>query len=298
MIAPSDLYELSGLVALGAGVGLIAGMFGVGGGFLLTPLLSILFHLPLEVAIGTGLCQMIGVAVSAYLRHRRLGQGEVKLDWMMLAGSLVGVGLGAQTVTALAAKGSLVVGGHTIAWAKLVLSISYIVLLSGIAFWMARDAHRPSLPPGMPRPPGPLTRFLLPPMTGLPRSGHRISAPFTGYIGLVMGFLSGLLGIGGGVALMPILLYGIGLRVHMAAGTGILVLLATSVLGTVAHARAGHVNLQIAMTLLVGSAIGAQIGATLTARLDGQRLRGYFVYLVLLTALAVAWDLLRVLLAW
>jgi uncharacterized membrane protein YfcA len=112
-----------------------------------------------------------------------------------------------------------------------------------------------------------------------------------------MGFLSGLLGIGGGVALMPILLYGIGLRVHMAAGTGILVLLATSVLGTIAHARAGHVNLGMAMTLLVGSALGAQVGAMLTARLDGQRLRGYFVYLVVLTALAVAWDLLRVLLA-
>jgi uncharacterized membrane protein YfcA len=297
MASPPDVYWLSGLITLGAGVGLIAGMFGVGGGFLLTPLLAILFHLPLEVAIGTGLCQMIGVAVAAYLRHRRLGQGEVKLDWMMMAGSLVGVGLGAQTVTALAAKGSLVLGGHTIAWAKLVLSASYIVLLSGIAFWMARDSRRPSLPPGAPPRPGPLTRLPLPPLTRLPRSGHTISAPFVGYIGLVMGFLSGLLGIGGGVALMPILLYGVGLRVHMAAGTGILVLLATSVLGTIAHARAGHVDLGMAMTLLVGSAIGAQVGATLTARLDGQRLRGYFVYLVVLTALAVAWDLLRVLLA-
>jgi uncharacterized membrane protein YfcA len=279
------------------GVGLIAGMFGVGGGFLLTPLLAILFHLPLEVAIGTGLCQMIGVAVSAYLRHRRLGQGEVKLDWMMMAGSLAGVGVGAQTVTFLASKGSVVIEGHPVAWAKLVLSASYIVLLSGIAFWMARDARRPSLPPGAMSRPGPLTRLTLPPMTRLPRSGHAVSAPFAGYIGLLMGFLSGLLGIGGGVALMPILIYGIGLRVHMAAGTGILVLLATSVLGTAAHARAGHVDLGMAMTLLVGSAVGAQVGATVTSRLDGQRLRGYFVYLVVLTALAVAWDLLRVLFA-
>jgi uncharacterized membrane protein YfcA len=296
MAIPPDIYRDGGLVALGAGVGLIAGMFGVGGGFLLTPLLAILFHLPLEIAIGTGLCQMIGVAVAAYLRHRRLGQGEVKLDWMMMAGSLIGVGLGAQTVTSLAAKGSLVIGGHTISWAKLVLSLSYIVLLSGIAVWMARDARRPSLPPGVPRPPGPLTRFRISPMTGLPRSEHTISAPLTGYIGLAMGFLSGLLGIGGGVALMPILLYGIGLRVHMAAGTGILLLLATSVLGTVAHARAGHVDLSMAMRLLIGSALGAQVGATLTTRMDGQRLRGYFVYLVLMTVFAVGWDLMRVLL--
>jgi uncharacterized membrane protein YfcA len=112
-----------------------------------------------------------------------------------------------------------------------------------------------------------------------------------------MGFLSGLLGIGGGVALMPVLIYGIGMPIRMAAGTGVLVLLVTCIAGTAAHALGGRVHLGLAMTLLVGSTIGAQLGAQLTSRLPGNRLRGYFAYLVLATVVAVLWDLCRTILA-
>ena len=281
--------------ALGLVVGVIAGMFGVGGGFMMTPLLGVLFGVPLPVAVGTGLCQMIGVATAAFLRHRKLQQGEERIGWLMLAGSLLGVGLGAKTVTMLNALGTVTLHNHAIGWAKLSLSLGYVVLLFAVALWMGRDAKRPALPPGVSVRPGPLTRIALPPYTVLPRAGHRISAPLVAYLGLILGFLSGLLGIGGGVALMPILLYGVGMRVRMAAGTGILVLLATSLVGTVAHARAGHVHLGMALTLLAGSGVGAQVGATLTARIDGRRLKGFFVYLVILTALAVLWDLWRAL---
>ena len=291
-LAASPLWW-AGLVLLGGGVGFIAGMFGVGGGFLLTPLLAILFRVPLPVAVGTGLCQMIGVATSTLLRHQRLGQGEIKIDWIMLAGSLVGVRLGASAVTSLDSLGSWHGGGHTVSWAKIALSVGYITVLGAIALWMRRDVRRPSLPPGINPPPGPLTRLRLPPMTTLPRTGHTISAPLVAYLGLVMGFLSGLLGIGGGVALLPLLLYGVGMRVRMAAGTGVLVLLATSLMGTYSHALAGHVRLDIALALLAGSGVGAQIGAAQSARVDGQRLRQVFVYLIVLTAGAVAWDLLR-----
>ena len=285
-----------GLAALGLGVGVVAGMFGVGGGFLLTPLLVLLFRVPAEIAVGTGLCQMIGVALAALIRHHRLGQGEIKVDCIMMAGSLLGVGLGARTVTALSEMGTVTVGSQPISAARLGLSLGYILLLGGVAAWMARDACRPSFPEKGPLPPGPLARLRLPPTTYLPRSGHRVSTLLLSYLGLGMGFLSGLLGIGGGVALMPVLLYGIGMRVRIAAGTGILVLLVTSLVGTLTHARMGHVDLGMAMMLLVGSTTGAQVGATLTARLEGQRLRGLFACLVLCTAAAVAWDLLRKLL--
>lgn len=294
LTTPHLAFWWFGLALLGLIVGVIAGMFGVGGGFLLTPLLAILFRIPLPVAVGTGLCQMIGVATSALLRHQRLGQGEIKIDWLMMAGSLLGVRLGADTVTALAKMGSLAPTGHSVSWAKLILSGGYIVVLSGVALWMAKDARRPSLPAGALAPPGPLTRLTLPPLTDLPRTGHRISATLLAYIGLLMGFLSGLLGIGGGVALMPLLLYGVGMRVRMAAGTGVLVLLATALVGTATHASAGHVDLRVAVMLLVGSGIGAQVGASLTARLNGQHLRRYFVWIVALTILAVVWDLARV----
>ena len=295
MGAEHGLIWWAGLSALGLGVGVIAGMFGVGGGFLMTPLLALLFGVPLPIAVGTGLCQMIGVATSAFLRHRKLQQGEIKIDWLMMVGSLLGVGLGAQTVSALDGLGTLQINAHPIGWAKLFLSVGYVVLLSLIALWMARDSRRPSLPPGTPALPGPLIKIAIPPYTVLPRARHTISVPLIAYLGLAMGFLSGLLGIGGGVALMPILIYGIGMRVRMAAGTGILVLLVTSLFGTLAHARAGHVDLPIALTLLAGSAIGAQIGASLTANMDGRKLRGFFVYLVVATVFAVLWDLCRAL---
>ena len=93
-----QLISLPALTLLGAAVGLVAGMFGVGGGFLLTPLLTVVFGIPMEIAVGTGLCQMIGTAVVALLRHRKLGQGELRVDVLMIAGAMVGVGAGTAEI--------------------------------------------------------------------------------------------------------------------------------------------------------------------------------------------------------
>lgn len=287
----------AGLAALGLGVGVIAGMFGVGGGFLLTPLLAVLFRVPLPIAVGTGLCQMIGTAMAAQIRYSRLGQGEAKLGWIMVGGSLLGARLGVRVVEGLTARGDIVVFGQSITAVRFWLSVGFIALLSGVALWMARDVFRRTESDEGPIAPGPLARLRLPPYTYLPYSGHQVSIPVIAYLGLGVGFLSGLLGIGGGVVLVPVLLYGIGMHVRTAAGTGIGVLLATSLVGTLDHARSGHVHLGIALMLMVGSALGAQIGATITARMGGQRLRGLFVYLVAFTAVMVLADLLRTLFA-
>src|SRR5688572_25694593 len=88
--------------ALGIGVGYLAGMFGIGGGFLMTPLLVVVFRVPLPVAVGTGLCQMIGTSLVSFLRHRKMRQGEPRFDLLLLPGSLLGVELGARTLTVLA----------------------------------------------------------------------------------------------------------------------------------------------------------------------------------------------------
>ncbi len=284
------LFWWLGLAGLGTCVGVVAGMFGVGGGFLLTPLLAVLFRLPLPVAVGTGLCQMGGVATASLLRHLRLRQGEIKIDWQMMAGSLLGVGLGTGAVRSLAGMGRVTAAGHGLPAAKLALSAGYVLLLGGVAAWMLRDSRRPSRAAS---PAAPLSRVRWPPMTLLPRTGRRVSVPLIAYLGLGMGFLSGLLGIGGGVALMPVLIYGLGMPIRVAAGTGILVLLATALTGTAAYALMGDVNLPVALTLLIGSTLGAQAGATLTSRLPAPRLRALFAGLVALTALAVLWDLIR-----
>src|SRR5262245_25393729 len=122
MLTPVPLngspFWWTALALLGLLVGVIGGMFGIGGGFLLIAFLNVLFGVPLNIAVGTGLCQVIGTAVAAFRRHRRLRQGEVKIDWIMLAGSLLGVQAGALVLDALSRRGTLVLYGHPIAAVK------------------------------------------------------------------------------------------------------------------------------------------------------------------------------------
>ena len=285
------------LVALGLGVGYIAGMYGVGGGFMLTPMLNIVFGIPFPIAVGSGLCQMIGTAVTAYRKHRRLGNGEPKFDLLMLGGAIVGVYAGTRLLVSLNRLASLDLWGHTLPAAKFILEALYIVLLTTVALqfiWKNIRTSRREASESLPTGPGPLARFGLPPFVDLPNAGlQRVSLPGIVYTGFGVGVLSGLMGIGGGVALMPILVYGLGFSVHMAAGTGILALVVTASIGTVAHALHGHIHIGLVMTLMFGSTVGAQFGAITAHRLSAERLWGGFVGVILLTVAALVWDVAR-----
>jgi uncharacterized protein len=280
--------SLPGIIVLGLVVGYIAGLFGVGGGFLLTPLLTVVFRIPLPIAAGTGLCQMVGTALVALLRHRRLRQGEVRFDLVMLAGSLLGVDAGTRSLDALSSAGDVQIAQRLIPLANLVVGLAYIAVLTvaAVVFWTRREMSGPTQP-------GPLARIKLPPMIELPALGFRASGIVIAYFGFMLGMLSGLLGIGGGVAMMPVLIYGFGFPIRQAAGTGILVLLSTAIFGTWSHAQRGHVHLGLAMALLVGSTISAQVGALTTGRLTSRQLRRGFATVIGATILAVTWDLLR-----
>jgi uncharacterized membrane protein YfcA len=283
--------SIPGLVALGVGVGLVAGLFGVGGGFLLTPLLSVAFGIPLPLAIGSGLCQMVGTGTSALLRHRSIGQGELRFDVLMLPGCLLGVDAGARAVSMLAAVGSASMAGHSVVLVRLVIESAYAVLLLGVAylFWR-RSGNRSEA--REPLRGGPLARIALWPLIDLPAVPLQgAPAIVIAEIGLGMGFLSGLLGIGGGVALMPVLVYGFGFPIRQASGTGILVLIATAMLGTVEHSLHGNVDLRLSMVLLIGTSVGAQLGALFTHSLAPATLRRIFAAVVLATVVAVVWDL-------
>jgi uncharacterized membrane protein YfcA len=120
---------------------------------------------------------------------------------------------------------------------------------------------------------------------------RNVSAIPVAYIGLGLGFLSGLLGIGGGVALNPVLLYGYGFPIRQAVGTGIGVLFATAVVGTIAHALRGHVHLGIAVPLLVGGTLSAQLGALASSRLSGYALSRLQAVLIFFAVMALMWDL-------
>lgn len=283
----------TGLGLSGLAVGMVGGMFGVGGNFLLIPLLHVAFGVPLNIAVGTSVCQTIGTGVAALRRHQRLKQGEVRIDWLMLAGGLIGAQAGAYLLSLIAGLATLTIWGHTIPAIKFWLSLLYILILSIVAFWMIYDSR--VRPANAPLHPGPLTRIPLPPYIDLPNCERRASVLVMAYLGLLLGLLSGLVGMGGGVVLMPILIYGLGMRVRMAAGTGILALVVSALAATGAHAQLGNVHLGLAMMLLAGSTLGANLGASISHNLDGQRLRGLFGFLVLVTAMAVLSDLVRVL---
>jgi len=288
-----QLVSLPALALLGIAVGVVAGMFGVGGGFLLTPLLSVVFGIPMPIAVGTGLCQMVGTAVVALLRHRKLGQGEVRFDLLMIAGAMVGVAAGTATVTYLETLGSVRVGNGQMPTVTVVLYAGYVLLLAACSWLFWRQASQQIEGLQQVRG-GPLARIRFGPAVDLPAVPlRRVSAITIAYIGMALGFLSGLLGIGGGVALMPVLIYGFGFPIKQAAGTGILALLVTVTVGTVHHAFAGHVHLVMACVLLVGSTISAQIGAILTRRLPARTLRRTFALLLWVTIAAIGWDVWR-----
>ena len=269
---------LASLVALGTGVGVVAGMFGVGGGFLLVPLLGALLGVPLPAAVAAGLCQTIATGLGALLRYRSMGHAETRFDLTLLGGSLLGLDAGTRLLHALDGAGSVELLGREIGLLRLWVTALYVALFVVMAaiLWL-----KPSPAAGAPVRPGPLARLPLPPRVNLPVAGMAVSAPLVGVVGFANGVLSGMLGIGGGIVLIPIMLYGYGFDIRASAGTGNVVVLVIAVIGTVQHALHGTLHLGLAMTLSVGAALSAQVGANLTRSLpSGQLRRGLAVVLV------------------
>lgn len=284
--------SLVAIVALGAVVGFVAGLFGVGGGFLLTPLLAAAFGVPIRIAVGTGLCQIIATSLVSWLRFRKAGLGELRVDVGLLGGSLVGVDLGARALGALGER-AVVVRGAVVPLAPLVLQASYLATLAFVLVSFARSSSGALEPLDYLRF-GPLARARLPLGVRLPTVQlPRVSMLLVAYLGLGLGFLSGLLGLGGGVVLLPVLVHGFGFPLRQAAGTGLLVLFVSAVFGTARHAMMGNVSLPLAMALLAVAPLSAMLGSRATRRLPAPVLRRGFSLVVMLTMGAVAWDLAR-----
>jgi len=288
------------LAGLGLFIGYVAGMFGVGGGFLLTPLLMYGFGVPAPIAVGSALSQKCGTAIASFLKYRSLERGEPRIDLVMLGGSLLGVDAGTRLLTALTGLGNWRIGGGPGApVVNVVLDVLFIVMLSGTALYTFVDvsrSFRSTVRRGDRTIPGPLARVRIPPYIDLPRVQlDQVSVPLLAYLGFVLGMASGLMGIGGGILLLPILLYGFGLSMRNAAGTGILLLLLTVSVGTFEQALRGYVSLRLAMAILIGSSIGSQLGALTTHFLPNRVLRLIFGILVAATVAMIGWDLARLL---
>jgi uncharacterized protein len=290
---------LPALALVGLFVGFVAGMFGMGGGFLLTPVLMYVFGVPAPMAVGSALCQTCGTSIASFLKYRHLKRGEPRIDLVMLGGSLLGVDAGTRLLTYLSNLGHYTnAHGRSVPIVQVVLGILFVLLLSFTAAFMIQDvrlAWKRTTPRGDKTIPGLLvTRVRIPPYLDLPNVQlEKVSVPMMGYVGFLLGVTSGLMGIGGGILLMPILLYGFGLSLRNAAGTGILLLFVTVAIGTIEQALHGYVSLKLAMVILVGSSLGSQLGALTTHYLPNRVLRLIFVGLVLFAILLIGWNLAR-----
>ena len=269
------------IILLGGGVGLLSGMFGVGGGFLTTPLL-IFYGIPPTVAAASAATQVTGASVSGALAHFKRGGVDVKMGLVLVVGGIFGSIAGASLFSALQSLGQI----------DTVISILYVVLLGTVGGLMARDAWVAisAQRSGIARPPH--KRHHHPLVASLPMrwrfyaSGLYISPLAPLLLGFITGILTVLLGVGGGFVMVPAMIYLLGMSTRVVVGTSLFQILFVTAMTTMVHALTTHaVDIILAALLLIGSVIGAQIGSRLAQKLPPDYLRMMLAVIVLLVAL-------------
>ncbi|WP_458187264.1 sulfite exporter TauE/SafE family protein [Haladaptatus sp. NG-WS-4] len=263
-------------VGFGLLIGILFGFFGMGGSFLVTPALLVMDY-PARVAVGSGLAFVFGTSVIASLKHRDHGQVDYKLGALFIVGMTVGIEGGKQVVFLLEELGM----------ADLVVGVSYVVLLGAVGLLILKDARTTS-DDGDDR--ALVERFesiQLPPTVSI-KGGTEVSVWLTLAIAAAIGVLSGFLGVGGGFLLMPAMMYVLGVPAAVAVGTDVFQITASGAVGSFLYAQSGAVDLSIVVPLLMGSALGARIGAASTAIVDEDEIKGYFAAMLLAGSAAVA----------
>lgn len=268
-------------------VGVLSGLFGIGGGFLLVPLLNTILGVPMPLAVGSTTCYTLGPATTALLT-RRPTLGFAELPLILAGGLFAGVYAGAAALSKLEATGNLNLFGRSIPAVDLAVLGSYSVLMTAIAVASIRSAVRPRLlVPDAAR--GLVSRWTIPPMATIPDlTPSRYSIPLLALLGLGVGGLSGFLGMSGGLVLIPATVYLLGLKVRDATTVTVVIVWIASCQACVLHALHGRVNLWLTASLLITGPIGAGLGAELGMRLRGRQLRLGFGLMVLLAA-AIVW---------
>lgn len=272
------------IVALGALTGVLSGMFGVGGGFLTTPLL-IFYGVPPTVAAASSASQVTGASVSGVFAHRRRGGVDYQIGAVMVAGGVLGTGIGAVLFRTFQDLGQI----------DTVINILYVVLLGSIGTIMAREsiqslrAARSGVAiPARKRRHHPMVAAL-PGRWRFYKSGLYISPLAPLLLGLVTGILTMLMGIGGGFVLVPAMLYILGMSANVVVGTSLFQILFVTMATTMMHALTTKaVDMVLAVFLLLGSVSGAQIGAKLAQSTNPVRLRLILAVIVLLVAFRMA----------
>lgn len=273
-----------GLIILGIGVGIIGGFFGMGGAWMVTPGLNIL-GFPMAFAIGTDIAHMAGKSLISTMRHGKFGNVDYKLGLIMLFGTIAGFEVGAQMVMWLERIGSV---EKVVRWV-------YIALLGFIAWMVFHDISKKKAKEKAALARGEkltgnetgvewhkaLHKIKIPPMVHLKEAGIYCSAWLPIMVSFLTGVLAGVLGIGGGLIRMPALIYLIGCPTHVAVGTDLFEVAISGLYGAASYTFKGRTELVAAMIMLVGAAMGAQVGAVATKYIKGYGIRIVFGWAVI-----------------
>jgi uncharacterized membrane protein YfcA len=276
------------LLGLGGAVGYLSGLFGVGGGFLLTPLL-IFIGVPPPVAVATSANQVVAASVSAVYAHWRKNNVDFKMGAVLLVGGLIGSSFGAYLFGVLKRIGQL----------DAVIALSYVLILGFIGSLMMIESIRALR--RKPNAPLPARRKRLndhPFIRALPfkmrfrKSQLYISMLLPVGLGIVVGILAAIMGVGAGFMLVPAMIYLLGMPTAVVVGTSLFQIIFVTANVTILHAITTQtVDVTLALLLLIGSVVGAQYGVRHGARLRGEQIRGLLAALVLIVAVALAIEL-------
>jgi uncharacterized membrane protein YfcA len=275
------------LLGIGFGVGWLSGLFGVGGGFLLTPLL-ILIGIPSPVAVASGANQTIGASVSGLIAQWRRDNVDVRMGVVLLAGGFAGSLLGVQLFAALRRAGQV----------DLAVAVFYVVVLGIVGMLMVRESLRAIFRrrAGVPAAKANQHTWLhgLPFKMRFRKSRLYISVVPPLAVGFGIGVLSAVMGVGGGFMLVPAMIYLLGMPTSVVIGTSLFQVVFVSANVTLLQAiQVGSVDIVLTLLLLAGGVAGAQFGAAMGTRLRGEETRALLGLLVLAVALGLLYDLVR-----
>lgn len=269
------------IVALGGVVGFLSGMFGVGGGFLTTPLL-IFTGIPPAIAVASAASQVTGSSVSGALSYFRRDQVDVKMGLVLVAGGLLGSVLGSFLFAWLKRQGQV----------DVTIGIVYVLFLGAVGGLMLKDSIRLIRQQALGQPIRARARrhhplvAALPMRMRFPKSGVYISplAPFL--VGAGVGVLTVIMGVGGGFIMVPAMLYLLGMASGVVVGTSLFQIVFVTAVATLLHATQSQtVDILLAVLLLLGGVVGAQMGARAAQGLPPERLRLFLALLVLAVAI-------------
>ena len=275
------------LLGIGGVVGFLSGMFGVGGGFLITPLLFFI-GVPPAVAVATGANQVVASSVSGVLAQLKRKAVDFRMGGVLLAGGVAGSAVGVWVFAIMTARGQV----------DLFVQLSYVIFLGFIGATMLQESLRAfwrTRQPGAPIRRAHVHSWVhgLPLKMKFRASGLYISVIPPLMVGALVGFLAAIMGVGGGFIMVPAMIYILGMPTKVVIGTSLFQIIFVTAFTTVMHAVTSQtVDMLLALILILGGVVGAQIGARVGVRLKAEQLRILLSLLVLTVALRIAYDLL------